>query len=167
MSALKIGTKNPYQFFLFHLFSTAVMCYQSLSCGASVHRKSTEKKGISWEVSRTAGIPQNQKSLASGSAYRGSNPWEAAKSNQQLTLRVARRSMHASVISHDATLDGSVTRKVPSEHVNLPVRESCLSQLPPTGSVAVIPISLDPAGLMLFSPSPRMCQAANRTCDYE
>ena len=68
---------------------------------------------------------------------------------------------------HDATLDGRATRKVPSEHVNLAVRESCLNRLPPTGSVAVIPISLDPAGLMLFSPSPRMCQAANRTCDYE
>src|SRR6516164_2628889 len=36
-------------------------------------------KGISWKVSRTAGIPQNRKSLASGSAYRGSNPWGAAK----------------------------------------------------------------------------------------
>jgi hypothetical protein len=42
-----------------------------MSCDASVHRKSTEKKGISWKVSTTAGIPLNRKSLASGSVYRG------------------------------------------------------------------------------------------------
>jgi hypothetical protein len=28
-------------------------------------------KGISWEISRTAGIPQKRKSVASGSRYRG------------------------------------------------------------------------------------------------
>ncbi|PYP92245.1 MAG: hypothetical protein DMG65_04680 [Candidatus Angelobacter sp. Gp1-AA117] len=42
------------------------------------HQYLIEKKGISWQFSRTAGIPLNQKSLASGSAYRGSNPWGAA-----------------------------------------------------------------------------------------
>jgi hypothetical protein len=63
------------------------MWYQSMSNGASVHRKSTEKKGISWEVSRTAGIPQNQKSLASGSAYRArglASPGNQIKNQQSL-----------------------------------------------------------------------------------